>query len=880
MKNRLLVFLLLTPALAVAQTEKPASAEATAGKGAAPLSTPQGATARVAPATRAVVVGISDYQDEGIPDLQYAHRDAEAFVGWLASPAGGSVPPENIQLLLNEKATLGNVAMALTWLYEQSIEGDGAIICFSGHGDVEKGLFGQPGYLLCYDAPPVVYMSGGALPVNSLQVVVTTLSLDKKAQVLIVTDACRAGKLAGSATGGAQLTTANLAKQFAGEVKLLSCQPNEFSLEGEQWGGGRGAFSYHLLDGLYGLADRDGDLQIKLKEIGRYLEDRVPLETDPQVQNPVIVGDREAWLARVEPALLAQRQTEKQQELTTFSPGDMRGLEEQILAGADSSIQQLYQTYLAAVESGRLMTPQGHSANDYFEVLIREPAIEQLHGFLKRHFVAALIDEAQQVTNRLLKTDPDVVSDTWSRPFVFDHIPAYLERATAILGVQHFFYKQLKAKQHYFEAKTYRKDNYPNLPADSLLRMAVRKMEEGLSYDSNATYIYVELGITWFWRFLKPDKAMECARKALARSPNWAYAHFLAGRCFSEGEGDTLQAAFHYQKALELDSLFLLPLHELARMYLFWGVNEKMAFYRNEFIRKAQALILSRPEKVPVHYFTLLGYQLMNAGRLQEAEEALLKAEELTRRQDYFVYGVLSQIYTATGRFEDAVRALEKSIELNPLNVRFGYAALANLYEIDLDQPLKAAEAYQMALSIDSTNLIVIYRYAKMLHVKLHMLQEAVLLYEKAMRLNSLDFFSEPIVELELAILYAEVGRQEEATQLFEKIIERLLNSDDPMKMNLLWRAYLGMGKLDVMKEAIHHAIEADPDNNMILYQAACVYSVAKNEQKALDLLEQALIKGFKVESWLNVDSDLENIRQSAGFNALMKKYFPDKFKN
>ena len=39
----------------------------------------------------------------------------------------------------------------------------------------------------------------------------------------------------------------------------MSCQPNEYSIEGEQWGGGRGAFSYHLVDALYGLADANAD---------------------------------------------------------------------------------------------------------------------------------------------------------------------------------------------------------------------------------------------------------------------------------------------------------------------------------------------------------------------------------------------------------------------------------------------------------------------------------------------------------------------------------------------------------------------------------------------------------------------------------------------
>lgn len=38
--------------------------------------------------TYAVVVGISDYQDEGIPDLRFADKDAEAFAGFLQSPDG------------------------------------------------------------------------------------------------------------------------------------------------------------------------------------------------------------------------------------------------------------------------------------------------------------------------------------------------------------------------------------------------------------------------------------------------------------------------------------------------------------------------------------------------------------------------------------------------------------------------------------------------------------------------------------------------------------------------------------------------------------------------------------------------------------------------
>ena len=39
--------------------------------------------------TRVLVVGISDYQDEKITDLKFAHKDAEAFVAFMQSDAGG-----------------------------------------------------------------------------------------------------------------------------------------------------------------------------------------------------------------------------------------------------------------------------------------------------------------------------------------------------------------------------------------------------------------------------------------------------------------------------------------------------------------------------------------------------------------------------------------------------------------------------------------------------------------------------------------------------------------------------------------------------------------------------------------------------------------------
>ena len=73
--------------------------------------------------TRAVIIGISDYRDDHIPDLHFAHKDAEAFATYLQSPAGGELPEENMYLLTNEKATTGQMYAALDWLIEESPAG-------------------------------------------------------------------------------------------------------------------------------------------------------------------------------------------------------------------------------------------------------------------------------------------------------------------------------------------------------------------------------------------------------------------------------------------------------------------------------------------------------------------------------------------------------------------------------------------------------------------------------------------------------------------------------------------------------------------------------------------------------------------------------------
>ncbi|TNE46840.1 MAG: hypothetical protein EP344_19960, partial [Bacteroidetes bacterium] len=515
--------------------------------------------------TYAVVVGISDYQSPDIPDLRFADKDAEAFVTYLKSPAGGSLPDERLKVLTNKNATTAQIAAALEWLIEASGEGDRAIIYFSGHGDVETKTMFMLGYLLTWDSPARTY-AAGAFPLSYLQAIVSTLALQNKSEVVLITDACRAGKLAGASAGGAQITNSNLSRQFANEVKILSCQPDEFSIEGEQWGGGRGVFSYHLVDGLYGLADNNGDGQITLFEIGRYLEDRVATEAAPHSQFPMTAGSKATRMANVDAGALALLKKQRLNETPVLTTIDSKGFEDGVLAGIDTVWQQKYQQFVAAVEAGQLLdAPIGqHAAYDLYLELSKAVELKKLHGTMQRNLAAALQDEAQQSINAYLEANPSELQKRYDGEKDYGRYPRYLQKAAEILGEKNFYYPFLMAKLYYFEGLQLRLDADRNGNSGGW-QLAIDKQSKALEYQPHSPYILNELGVL-HTRLKLDESAFEYYEKAIELAPEWGlpYANYSVGLHYT---GNQEKAIEYGEKALSLMNDFPNIYNYMAWLY-------------------------------------------------------------------------------------------------------------------------------------------------------------------------------------------------------------------------------------------------------------------------------------------------------------------------
>lgn len=664
-------------------------------------------------AVRAVVVGISNYQN--ISRLEFAHKDAESFAEYLRSPAGGNIPADNIRLLTNEKATQAQIGAALSWLISESQPGDQAIIFFSGHGDVETQI-ANLGFLLAYDANKTTYMAGGAIPVYALQSVITNLSVEKKVQVWLIADACRSGKLAGSETAGAKTTALAMSAQFANELKLLSCGPDEVSLESKDWGGGHSVFSYYLLNGLRGLADANEDQTVTLREIERFLEDSVQRATAARRrQIPLAFGDKNRILTKVDAATLQALKQKKQPAQANPALGKSAQATPVL---QDSTVSRLYRQFEVALRSGHLLFPEAGAAYTLYQQIKDHPSVRAYKNPMRNDLAAALQDEAQKAINDYLSADPREMRRRWSLDDSrYRLYPQYLEKAAELLGESHFSYTQVKARAGYFAGLNLRLQGERPANAamrDSLFREAQARQEKTLSLDSTAAYAYNELGLlarrraqypqsiqffqkalhfspSWVlpWANLSssyfynsaPQQAEECGLKAIYLDSTCALAHYNLGYIYL-AQKNTEKAASHFQKTIQFQDSYDDAYYNLG-----------LAYYEGGKLREAEQMWETYLKRYPNDPGTLqsLGDVALSLGKSADyAMPFFLKAIQFDSTYAK-AYASLSQVFINQRAYDKSEEILQKLFKIEPNNPE-GYFLLAATRSQNANAGIQALE--------------------------------------------------------------------------------------------------------------------------------------------------------------------------------------------
>jgi hypothetical protein len=233
----------------------------------------------------AVIIGINRYQDDQIRDLQYAVADAEALRAVLVDAEAGGFPEANVTVLLDGEATKRNIATALgTRLPRAAGVNDVVLIYFGGHGAVEPDASADDGlrkYLIPHDGE-VDDLFATAIPVEDIEQYFRRIRANR---VLFFVDSCYSGGAGGrtfltpvvAASKSVSLTSTFLERLGAarkGRFVVTSCGPNELALEPPDLG--HGVFTHHLVEGLRGMADQDGDGLVAMDELFLHLVRHVP----------------------------------------------------------------------------------------------------------------------------------------------------------------------------------------------------------------------------------------------------------------------------------------------------------------------------------------------------------------------------------------------------------------------------------------------------------------------------------------------------------------------------------------------------------------------------------------------------------------------------
>jgi len=479
----------------------------------------------------ALVVGISTYPN--INRLLYADDDAYLFSDYLVNQK--ICEKKNVTLLIDSVATKANFFKELRKLLDRTGTNDRIFIYFAGHGDVENDI--ESGFLLTYNCEPNNYPATDAIDISMLEKFVTAFT-KKNTKVVLITDACRSGNLAGGMTG-ASSTITSLSKGFQNVIKILSCQPNQLSQEKNYPGGGHGVFTYHLVDGLSGLADRDNDHQVSLRELDRYL-DEVGTETAQQ-QVPKTEGDPMAKIAgfseELKTALLAKKETRN-----SLAVNKKRGL-------SDTAWQanSFFQSFNAYIRKLQLTEPAGQNAWQTLQAAEKAAQPSALVEEMKWELAAVLEDEAQKFINTYLR---GALSNDQAE--VIRQIALcrdYLETIQKMIGENDMRYEELQVKKLFFNAyaifKQKKKQEY---------REALTYLEKANQLSGNQAWICNAMGL--FYEDLKqPAEAEKIYKKAAALAPHWSYPWNNLGMLY----WNLLrypEAEAAYKRSLTLDSAY------------------------------------------------------------------------------------------------------------------------------------------------------------------------------------------------------------------------------------------------------------------------------------------------------------------------------------
>ncbi|MCW8926653.1 MAG: tetratricopeptide repeat protein [Xanthomonadales bacterium] len=240
-----------------------------------------------------------------------------------------------------------------------------------------------------------------------------------------------------------------------------------------------------------------------------------------------------------------------------------------------------------------------------------------------------------------------------------------------------------------------------------------------------------------------------------------------------------------------------------------------------------------------------------------------------------YSHGIEYMYFNASNiNLAEAARASERALELAP-NLTSSHISSGIVCCMNRDYR-KAQAEFENAIRLNPKKFEAWYFFGR---TKVHEgdLERALKLFERASRLRPEDFQS----VLLQAQLFISRNQKSKAIEVTLEGIKRVraaleLNSSNNRALNMGAFALLRLGEAQEAEQWMTRSLENAPMDSIIQYNGACFYSLVGEAERALDCLENCLIKVGNINrEWLMHDSDMDNIRNHPRFAEIIRT-FPD----
>ena len=343
------------------------------------------------------------------------------------------------------------------------------------------------------------------------------------------------------------------------------------------------------------------------------------------------------------------------------------------------------------------------------------------------------------------------------------------------------------------------------------------------------------------------QKAIDYFDYVIALYPDYSSGYSFRADAYNS-MGDYANASSDIVRALEIDADNK-AFHMMA--------NNGKDLYK-PLSARLKAKVIS--EKNNPYWLYCLGALEESTERYPDAVNSYLKA--LTLDANDVTAWRISECEKADGNFGKALEYADKAIELDPDDISYVYGKADIYWYMD---KLDSADV-EMTKCIDAEPDNAGFYHRRGWYREHNNNEDGAL--EDYSNAIILDPDEAAYSYMTRGRLYLSRGEKDLAEADFKKCvqIDTIPNGNSCAEF-----AWFYLGRNDKAIEYMDKLMEADSTGNY--YDAACLYSIMGEKEKALDYLEKAFKSGFNNFHHLDKDYDMDNIRGTDRYKELLSKY-------